>query len=406
MSRTALVVASNRPQELAQFLAHWSGQSNNPWHDVIVVADGPRDEWARVADLFSAAEHVFYWEDHQELAGARSWIFSRCDSAIKCFGFLKAIQRGARHVIVMDDDCRPHARYARYTGDGFPMEPDVRQFIIDHVNLVDTPPGWVSTVPGMRVRGLPYRDWMRPIASRENLVNMGLWAGVPDLDAVTTLAGAIEEVHYPWRGISRGPRFNPPRGWTQIMPPDQYWPFCGMNFCFKAEALPALYFPKMGEGSPYSRFDDIWCGVLMQKLFRHCGYSASVGEPFVEHIRSSETLVNLRKEAPGIEMHESFWRIIDGLDLTWNPSLLDCVRQAGVELASRSYRALRQTERAYLQQWGQALQVWAELCNEVTPGPELPVADRAGPPPGPDPFASEDLGPGEASEPQAPPASP
>src|SRR5262249_40663034 len=151
---------------------------------------------------------------------------------------------------VLDDDCLP-----------IPGAPnwDTRAFIAGHLDALQRPPAWASSVPGVRLRGLPYGGWGH-IAGVPVLVHMGLWTGVPDLDAVQTLAHAGPASGNGHRGPPAPPHFEPPRG-VRLMPAEQYFPFCGMHFCFRKEALPALYFPKMGENSPYARFDDIWCGL-------------------------------------------------------------------------------------------------------------------------------------------------
>ena len=78
---------------------------------------------------------------------------------------------GADVVITLDDDC-------------FPVG-DPADFVAAHLDVLGGVPRWESTVPGLRVRGLPYGN-LGSSAGVE--LNMGLWKGVPDLDARTTMA--------------------------------------------------------------------------------------------------------------------------------------------------------------------------------------------------------------------------
>jgi hypothetical protein len=357
----SLVVASNRPEALYTFMEHWAHPGY--WHDLIVVIDAARDNpvWSNL-DV-RHGEQVYFHEDFGALAGARAWIFSRGSSACKCFGFLKAIERGADLVVVLDDDCLP------VQSDGEFVEPnhtEIAPFIRFHNHCLTDSQGWVSTVPEVGIRGLPYGSWGR--SGQHSLVHMGLWTGFPDIDAVHQLAAYNRGEQRTWVPGNLASRFKPPGG-VRIMSPYQYWPFSGMHFSFVPEALPALYFPLSGTGSRYDRFDDVWCGVLLQKVFRHCGLLCSIGEPFVYHSRRSDPIANLRKEAPGIEAHERFWQIIDQFELPDNQPL-----RATMAAAASALRGVAGED--YLNQWGMALSVWLELCDTaMAQGMETLAAD-------------------------------
>ena len=47
----------------------------------------------------------YSWEDIDKELGEDSWIISRKNSGIRCYGFLKAWQMGAEVIITLDDDC-------------------------------------------------------------------------------------------------------------------------------------------------------------------------------------------------------------------------------------------------------------------------------------------------------------
>ena len=319
---TALVIPSNRSDQLAAFFEAWEDVGD--WDHTIVVEDNP----TRTFDLPPYIHH-FAWDDIEETFGNDAWIFSRRDSAIRCFGFFLAWRVGADLTLTLDDDCRPH---------------DDRPICATHRRTMNHHRRWVESVPGMRTRGLPYHT----IGRLNNVMaSVGLWSDVPDLDAVQTLAG-----HSHAAG-----GFQPPSG-SRIIPRGQYVPVCGMNLAFRREAAPLFYFPPMGQGQPYRRFDDIWAGVIAKRIMDHLGWHLSVGEPFVRHIRASDPTRNLVAEAPGIAANEGFWEVIDSIPLTATTPA-ECMAEIGHGL----YRNFGDP---YLHDLGKALEIWAKLFTDET----------------------------------------
>jgi reversibly glycosylated polypeptide/UDP-arabinopyranose mutase len=170
---------------------------------------------------------------------------------------------------------------------------------------------------------------------------MGLWEGIPDFDSVHTLgANPSLKIKLPEHNflLARG----------------QYYPMCGMNLCFKREIAPLMYFPLMGDGQPFRRFDDIWCGVIAKKVMDHLNLLISVGKPFVCHKKASNVFTNLVKEAPGIAANEHFWETIDSIPLT-EDSVFDCMIEIG--------EGLEASEDSYLKKLGQAILTWISLYS-------------------------------------------
>ena len=160
----------------------------------------------------------------------------------------------------------------------------------------------------------------------------------------------------------------------------QLFPFCGMNFAFRAQALPALYFPPMGEGSPFARFDDIWAGLVLQKALPAAGLLVTTGEPFVRHVRASDPFRNLVREAPGVEANELVWRLLRDAqvpagDLAGAVAWLADYLRRSVNFDQLRGRPLT----AYLGRWGDNLAAWLRVCQAVF------VARKA---------SLDDLGPG------------
>ncbi|AMV40976.1 hypothetical protein [Planctomyces sp. SH-PL62] len=311
---TALVVPSCREAQLAGFLDAWG--SARFWDVLVVVEDGP----ARTFDVDTP--HHYSWSEIDAELGGSSWIVSRRDSAIRCFGFWKAHRIGCRHVVTLDDDCLPLPG---------------RDYLSEHLQALHATPRWSESVPGLRTRGLPYDD--RGVLPNV-MLNVGLWTGVPDFDAPHQLV----------RGTMTD--FVPPDD-GRVLPRGQYAPICGMNLCFRREFAPLAYFPLQGEGWPYRRFDDIWFGVIAQKACDHLGWQITMGRPWVRHARASDVYQNLVKEAPGIGFNERFWRVVDAVDLSGCATPCECIRRVGQDLA--------RGEVDYLRRLGGALREWSEL---------------------------------------------
>ena len=322
-----LVIPTNRPDRMDEFLDAWRPW---PWDTILIVEDAPEVSATRNDDRILR----YSWRDI-ETSLSQPGIISRGDSAIRAYGFWKAWAMGADYIFTLDDDC-------------FPVEGD---YVRQHVQNLEATPAWHSSVPRLRVRGLPYAN---SGTLRNIYVSMGLWVGHPDIDSIQVLA------HLGQRGdavLDRGLA-------SRVMPSDQYFPLCGMNLAFRREVACVMYFPPMGVGSPYARFDDIWAGLVLQRICRHLRYGIVCGQPLVEHRRASDPFANLVKEAPGIRANEHMWETVDAVELH-GCDPLTCMREMGA--------ALRDHESAgeYVRRWGCAILEWCKLFD-----PEDGQSDR------------------------------
>ena len=332
----ALIVPSIRQESLMEFLIKWSPWEN--WDLVVIVEDNP----TKTFDLGMYKDDVVHvaWDDIEADLGDKNWIISHRDSAIRSYGFYYAWKQGADYIFTLDDDCCPLPRQTIYD------EADrQKQFVVDHIQAMEFWTRWMESVHGWRTRGIPRRNE----GTLTNVVlNMGWWKTNPDLDAVQTISGEEED----WGG------FNHCRS-HEIIPNGQYFPMCGMNLCFKREVAPLMYFPLMGEGYPYKRFDDIWCGIIMKKVCDHLRWNVSVGVPFIDHVKASDPFVNLVKEAPGIGANEWFWETIDGITFTASASTpVECMIEIGGALICKDDN--------YLRKLGEAIQSWSSLFQKDT----------------------------------------
>lgn len=318
-----LVVPTNRPERIKSWLDDWVG-CGNCWEAVHVVYDmeAVKPELYPPKKIFDTQIFCYSWADMP----TENSPFSRRDSAVRSFGFYQAYRAGAEYIMTVDDDCRPL---------GAPFS-----FMYSHLTNFSGTPKWESTIPGKHVRGMPFK-------SRGKLscdVSMGLWEEVADLSSPVQLTRILD-------GCPLDLLL--PKG-TRVMPSRQFAPMCGMNLAFTRQATPLMFWAPMGEGQPYSRFDDIWGGLVAQRVMDHLGWSWTVGDPHVRHTRASDAIRNLVKEAPGIEANESYWKVIEGMELK-SKDPLAAMREAGRFLAESEWSD------DYMRKWGVSLARWCDL---------------------------------------------
>lgn len=321
---TTLVLATNRPKAAQEFLRAWKDIAS--WDEIILIHDAPEP----MSGTFSEKVVQFCWKD---IPDELNDIISRQDSAIKSFGFYKAVELGAEYVHVLDDDCLPI---------------DASDIADEHNNnLRGLVPVWESSVSGMRVRGLPYESTVR--VRHDVRVSLGLWHGIPDLDAIQTFRGPIQD-------------FVPPDE-VRVVAKGSQVPFCGMNFAFHKSVLTGMYFPLMGQGQPFGRWDDIWGGVVLKKVLDNLGLVMTVGKPHVYHSRMSNKYVNLMKESGSISAHEYLWEIVH------NAPSADTIEGSVYNIANDlihhgSSFPLSQF-REYVQRYGECLERWVQAVSKL-----------------------------------------
>lgn len=324
-----LVVPTNRPDQMVDFARRWEGHG---FDMLLIVYDGPEAPQTLLDLADDPKIAVTDW------AGARGVscpeVFSRGDSAVRGLGIYKAWQAGAKLICTLDDDCAPAQTGF---GPGYLLG-------VHRRNLCGGVEQWVSTVPGLRVRGLPYHNQ----GMIDPAFSVGLWSGCPDVDAPVSLV----------RGHVPLPPAEVEKLGTRVMPSAQYFPFSGMNFAFTREMTPLVYFPPMGQGSLYRRFDDIWAGLVIQRICRQLNRAITVGGPVVVHGRLSNPFANLTAEAPGIAANEQVWPIIDAAPLGGHTPV-ECMFEMARHLMA--YEGGDAELAAYVRRWGSYMQKWTHL---------------------------------------------
>lgn len=346
MRDTALVVPSIRKDSFDRFVAEWTYKTGLLDRvDLVLIEDGPQKTFdiSRVqsgpSGMGDAEHRHFSWDDINRYDW--SWIIPRRSDTVRSFGYWYAWQHGYDYIMTLDDDCYPAEGY--------------EELDLLHRSMM-TRTRWFNTLNSVRPRGVPYFN----TGKRDVYINHGIWQGVLDYDAPQQLVNPIPETY---------------THDNRIVPSGAYFPFCGMNWMCRREAIPLAYHLLMGhrmtalgslERLPFDRWGDIWCGLVAKRVCDHLGWAASTGTPYVHHDRASDPFANIRKEANGLQVNEWMWQAIDGIEFPSDQvTAIECYRHIGHavrRLWDRDSPGAREHE-AYFDLVGYAMVTWASLFD-------------------------------------------
>lgn len=267
-SNIAVVIPTIRPESMRTFMDAWIDLFTKHNVTLVTVLDG---EIPTVEEGLVDTDKKFTPE--QIMEGYTSCL-TNFNAGIRNLGFAYVAKRlpDIEYIITLDDDETPI---------GDPIQ--------DHVDALNmyVPISWMST--GMHksyTRGFPYgiRD------EAEVVLSHGVWENVPDWDAPTQLVlGGKRPIDF-YRGA---------------IPKGIYYPMCSMNLAFKRKMLPFIFHAPWLMG--IHRFDDIFTGIVSKREIDKRGWAVVTGYATVNHERASNVFKNLKNEAPGIELNETFW---------------------------------------------------------------------------------------------------
>lgn len=334
MKDVCLVIPSIRQESFQRFIAEWKPTGIFDRVDCVLIEDNPQKTFATPSEI----KAHFSWEDIDRHEW--SWIIPRRSDTVRSFGYWWAWKQGYEFLQTADDDCYPAEGY--------------EELDLLHKSMLRRT-RWFNTLNNVRPRGVPYRN----LGERPVYLNHGIWEGVLDYDAPQQLVD---------------PR---PEAYThdnRIVPHGAFFPFCGMNAMWRREAIPLSYHLLMGQryvndieadqgGStwhleplPFDRFGDIWSGVIAKRICDHLGWAVGTGTPYIHHDRASDPFKNLRKEANGIEVNESFWEIVDSVRLTGLTTPTDCYSAIAAAIGVTGGE-----HAAYWFRLGEAMEQWSVL---------------------------------------------
>lgn len=376
VKKIALVVPTIREDSFAQFEKRWADIGLFDHVHMYVMEDNP----TKTFQVKTPNASHYSWEDIERDLPGQSWIIPRRSDTVRSYAYWRAWKDGFDFILTLDDDCYPcgESEGMTYTGEGF---------VANHLGQLTGRTRWFNTLNAVKPRGVPYFN-----LGKNGLVilNHGLWQNVLDYDGPTQLVAPA------------------PEKWTfdsKIVPNGFYFPMCGMNVMWKAEATVLMYHLLMGQwvgknkidyvthveiGSgkkddrspllsklPFDRFGDIWCGIFMKKIADVCRLQVTSGMPHIRHERASNPFTNLKKEANGIEVNEKLWEYVDawipqasvGPDMTTTEMLAWFYKDLGVWIGN--YNEFPE-HRDYFRHLGDAMQSWASLFIPPVSHDEIP----------------------------------
>lgn len=321
----------------------------------IVVDDSPGS-----VRIDHPAFEVYSWPDRTRLLGSREIAVPKGNGACRDLGFYVAWKESDDDeiIIALDDDCRVESDdFIRQTLAN--LRPGRRPVVSGagrHFNIFD-----LYEDPAIRrqfPRGFPYaqrldyRAWDigDPVESNV-LMNLGLWKGVLDVNAMDRLAA--EDRAYPEASL-RTPNV--------VIPPGALISVCSGSMQFRRSVIPAIYQLPMDvpimRGFTINRFGDIWGGFILKLLMDRRGESLSVGPPLVHHLKIGRADENARKEHLGHLVGDEFIAVLDQASANLQPrgylDMMAQLREELVRLASGTSPILR----VYLHTVGKCLAAW------------------------------------------------
>lgn len=245
-------------------------------------------------------------------------VFQENNYQRRTIGFLKAVQDGARTIIAVDDDNYPPTD-VDYIGSHVetlgPREECMTVLPnLTYVNLIDFLVKDQSYNGRVYVRGYPLhlRGDMGYVFNEEPQdvkVNIGLWSGAPDIDAISRVAF----------------------GDVQVSAKDEMFPvavakgcytsMCLQNICFDTEYLVTQYeFPMnvpITGNMTIGRYDDIWAGYICKKILDHIDKGMTFGPPITRHDRHPHDYYkDLSNEFWGMWVNMFFYSAIQQIRLS------------------------------------------------------------------------------------------
>lgn len=222
----------------------------------------------------------------------------------RIFGDFYAYKRDVDIIVRLDDDNYPLPGI-----DFFGQHMMVSRNIRELPSVIDNEHGWYNYMREMRhnagsvevfPRGYPYGMRLKNVgfttrkAMGRIMCNQGLWAGDPDIDAITRLAVPVQT------------KYDVAFAQEIILNKNVWAPINTQNTAIAAELLPASFvFPNVG------RFDDILGGYFQRRAMDLMGDYVRYGLPYVLQERNIHNLgKDLENEIAGIKYIDSICAVL------------------------------------------------------------------------------------------------
>lgn len=276
-----------------------------------VIGDRKTDDLDVMSFLAGMQRCTYYGYEQQAALGYKCHALIGPDCIQRRnIGFLEALKGGADIVVSIDDDNIPldlnyfsHHSWMACKFDGVQVSGEDGWF----------DPGKYLSPPIVH-RGFPMQRKHQPVYQPVTDVRIGVSAGMvlgdPDIDAVTRIALApdIQQVSL----LMKAGAVVGGHTWTV---------FNSQNTAVIRELVPA-WFMMPGTG----RHDDIYAGLIVQRVMRERGLRVRFGQPFVVQQRNAhDLLADLRAEISGMENVVKLADLLDSIVLPGRSVLEDTI---------------------------------------------------------------------------------
>jgi len=274
-------------------------------------------------------------------------------------GLIYALEQGYDNVISIDDD------NFLMPGSDFVGEHITGLGVNASQKIVGTDTGWFNCLGMMQTNfGTVYprgfalgkrwqpENWKFSDAVRKPVVNAGLWAGDPDIDALTRIYFPVE---------SRLPLTHD----YLTLAKNSWCPINTQNTAFHRGAAAVSFVVVMGyelNGLKVARYDDIWMSWFLRAIMDHFGDAARYGKPVVQQNRNQHNLFrDLREELPAMEINEQLIEVCRHAKFT-GETYLACYRELAVQIEA-GFKSHKQT--AFFNHLAEQMNIWAEAAGSV-----------------------------------------
>lgn len=320
-------------------------------------------------DVFDGTRRETWLADHG-ITGY-SHLIPAASHAQTSFGLLYLWANEFDYGVFIDDDTRPHPAFDYF---GTHLQN------LNHagsIERVQSTAQWVNVLfqnadtHGLYPRGYPYSAMDETIQTDTTYIDdvvasQGLWTNIPDLDAVRILMDGN------LNGQAHTRLTTDDYTGSFVAAAGHYLTVCSMNLAFRREIIPAFYQLPMDD-NPWGigRFDDIWSGVFLKRVCDRLDKAVITGYPLCEHDKAQRsTFDDLETEAPGLELNEYLWRVIDSATVPAT-SYGDAYAGIAETLVATEFEY---TNGAYLNYVGESMLDWLDCLDTLRPIELSPTA--------------------------------
>ena len=259
------------------------------------------------------------WQKYWEVIPHRT-------DACRSFGYLIAALWGAEIIVTWDDDNwainSPKSGIYDYIG---------KHTIVNErltAPEASSSTKWLNTCHFLKKspnrelypRGYPFSKQNEVYSFKQNkgkvVMNVGLWIGNPDVDAITVLnEGSMNGLP-----VTRTTGFSGEK--LIFIAKDTFAPLNTANTAYSRDILPCIYDTFQGaqvSELKLDRYGDIWCNFFIKKIVDAVGDKIALGVPLVDHQREPRnTMVDFMKEFWGVVVSQRIFEEVASIKLRSN----------------------------------------------------------------------------------------